>query len=64
MLTDIKTSSIDRVVVYKVAHLSRSLTNFAHILEFFDKYNVTFVSVTQSFNTNTSMGQFEEKIGW
>jgi len=62
LLTDIKTDGIDCVIVYKVDRLSRSLINFAQLLEFFDKYNVTFVSVTQAFNTNTSMGRLTLNI--
>jgi site-specific DNA recombinase len=57
LMTDIKTGGINCVVVYKVDRLSRSLLDFMHLLEFFEKYNVTFVSVTQAFNTNTSMGR-------
>ncbi|MDD3375790.1 MAG: recombinase family protein [Candidatus Omnitrophica bacterium] len=62
LLNDIKASGIDCVIVYKVDRLSRSLMNFAQLLEFFDKYNVTFVSVTQAFNTNTSMGRLTLNI--
>lgn len=62
LLTDIKTDGINCVIVYKVDRLSRSLMNFAQLLEFFDKYNVTFVSVTQAFNTNTSMGRLTLNI--
>ena len=49
--------SIDCVVVYKVDRLSRSLLDFARIMEVFDKHGVSFVSVTQQFNTTTSMGR-------
>jgi len=62
LLSDIKAGGIDCVIVYKVDRLSRSLMNFAQLLEFFDKYNVTFVSVTQAFNTNTSMGRLTLNI--
>lgn len=62
LLSDIKNQKINCVVVYKVDRLSRSLTDFAQLLEFFDKNNVTFVSVTQSFNTNTSMGRLTLNI--
>lgn len=62
LLTDIKAGGINCVVVYKVDRLSRSLMNFAQLLEFFDKYNVAFVSVTQAFNTNTSMGRLTLNI--
>lgn len=62
LLSDIKDKKIDCVVVYKVDRLSRSLMDFAQLLEFFDKNNVTFVSVTQAFNTNTSMGRLTLNI--
>lgn len=62
LLSDIKNQKINCVVVYKVDRLSRSLTDFAQLLEFFDKNNVTFVSVTQAFNTNTSMGRLTLNI--
>ncbi|WP_164908916.1 recombinase family protein [Candidatus Velamenicoccus archaeovorus] len=62
LLSEIKNQKINCVVVYKVDRLSRSLTDFAQLLEFFDKNNVTFVSVTQSFNTNTSMGRLTLNI--
>ena len=48
---------IDVVVVYKVDRLTRSLADFAKLVELFDAHGVSFVSVTQSFNTTTSMGQ-------
>jgi site-specific DNA recombinase len=57
MLADITAGKIDCVVVYKVDRLSRSLLDFAKIIEVFDRYQVTFVSVTQSFNTASSMGR-------
>ena len=50
------------MVVYKVDRLSRSLLDFSQLLEFFDKNNVVFVSVTQQFNTNTSMGRLTLNI--
>lgn len=53
---------IDCVVVYKVDRLSRSLMDFAKLLEFFEKYNVAFVSITQHFNTQTSMGRLTLNI--
>lgn len=62
LLSDIKAGGINCVVVYKVDRLSRSLMDFTQLLEFFDKYNVTFVSVTQAFNTNTSMGRLTLNI--
>lgn len=57
LLNDIKNRLIDVVVVYKVDRLSRSLHDFAKLIEQFDEYGVTFVSVTQSFNTKDSMGR-------
>jgi DNA invertase Pin-like site-specific DNA recombinase len=57
LLADIKERRIDIVVVYKVDRLTRSLTDFAKLVELFDEYGVSFVSVTQSFNTTTSMGR-------
>jgi site-specific DNA recombinase len=57
LLADIEAGKIDCVVVYKVDRLSRSLMDFARLLEIFDKHRVSFVSVTQSFNTNTSIGR-------
>ena len=62
LLLDIKNHRINCVVVYKVDRLSRSLTDFVQLLELFDKNNVTFVSVTQAFNTNTSMGRLTLNI--
>ncbi len=57
LLGDIEASRIDVVVVYKIDRLSRSLMDFSRLVEVFDRQNVTFVSVTQSFNTTTSMGR-------
>jgi len=57
LLTDIEAGGIDCVVVYKVDRLSRSLLDFAKIVEAFEKRQVAFVSVTQQFNTATSMGR-------
>jgi site-specific DNA recombinase len=57
LLLDIEASRIDVVVVYKIDRLSRSLMDFSRLVEVFDRQNVTFVSVTQSFNTTTSMGR-------
>ena len=62
ILADIKEGRINCVVVYKVDRLSRSLLDFSQLLEFFDQNNVTFVSVTQAFNTNTSMGRLTLNI--
>ena len=57
LLADIRERRIDIVVVYKVDRLTRSLTDFAKLVELFDAHGVAFVSVTQSFNTTTSMGR-------
>jgi site-specific DNA recombinase len=57
LLDDIDAAKIDTVVVYKVDRLTRSLADFAKIIERFDASQVTFVSVTQQFNTTTSMGR-------
>ena len=57
LLADIDTGRIDTVVVYKVDRLTRSLGDFAKIVEVFDRAGVSFVSVTQQFNTPTSMGR-------
>jgi site-specific DNA recombinase len=57
LLTDIRDRRIDIVVVYKVDRLTRSLTDFARLVELFDEHGVSFVSVTQSFNTTSSMGR-------
>jgi site-specific DNA recombinase len=57
LLSDIETGKIDTVVVYKVDRLTRSLTDFAKLVELFDAQKVSFVSITQSFNTTTSMGR-------
>ena len=56
LLDDIRAGKIDVVVVYKVDRLTRSLADFAKIVEIFDAQGVSFVSVTQAFNTTTSMG--------
>lgn len=57
LLDDIKASKIHTVVVYKIDRLTRSLMDFSKLVEIFDAHGVTFVSVTQSFNTTTSMGR-------
>jgi DNA invertase Pin-like site-specific DNA recombinase len=73
LLCDVEAGLIDVVVVYKIDRLSRSLTDFAKLVDVFERRNVTFVSVTQQFNTTTSMGrltlnillsfaQFERKV--
>src|ERR1700744_5964889 len=57
LLDDIRSRKIDVIVVYKVDRLTRSLADFAKLVELFDKHGVSFVSVTQQFNTTTSMGR-------
>jgi site-specific DNA recombinase len=57
LLNDIRAGKVDTVVVYKVDRLTRSLTDFAKIIEIFDSHTVSFVSVTQQFNTTSSMGR-------
>jgi len=57
LLDDIKADKIDVIVVYKVDRLSRSLVDFVHLIELFDEHQVSFVSVTQQFNTSSSMGR-------
>jgi site-specific DNA recombinase len=57
LLQDVRTNNIDVIVVYKVDRLTRSLADFAKLVELFDQHNVSFVSVTQQFNTTTSMGR-------
>jgi site-specific DNA recombinase len=57
LLTDIRAGRIDIVVVYKVDRLTRSLADFARLVEIFDAQSVSFVSVTQQFNTTSSMGR-------
>ena len=74
LLADIVAGKIDVVVIYKIDRLTRSLADFARIIEVMDKHGASFVSVTQSFNTKTSMGrlmlhvllsfaQFEREVG-
>jgi DNA invertase Pin-like site-specific DNA recombinase len=57
LLSDIEANKIDTVVVYKVDRLTRSLADFAKMIEIFDSHTVSFVSVTQQFNTTSSMGR-------
>src|SRR6266516_1779033 len=57
LLDDIRARKIDVIVVYKVDRLTRSLADFAKLVELFDAQGVSFVSVTQQFNTTTSMGR-------
>lgn len=62
LLADIDDGLVDVVVVYKIDRLSRSLMDFSKLVEVFDRNDVTFVSVTQSFNTTTSMGRLTFNI--
>src|SRR5216683_2657510 len=57
LLEDIRQKLVDVVVVYKVDRLTRSLSDFARMVEVFDAHGVSFVAVTQQFNTTTSMGR-------
>ena len=56
LLEDVRAARIDIIVVYKVDRLTRSLADFAKLVELFDRYHVSFVSVTQQFNTTTPWG--------
>ncbi len=62
LLSDVSAGKVDVVVVYKVDRLTRSLSDFAKIVEVFDKNAVSFVSVTQQFNTTSSMGRLTLNI--
>src|ERR1700716_296690 len=62
LLEDVRAGKIDIIVVYKVDRLTRSLADFAKLVELFDQQNVLFVSVTQQFNTTTSMGRLTLNI--
>jgi len=57
MIADIEAGKIDVVVIYKIDRLTRSLADFSKMMEVFERYGVSFVSVTQQFNTTTSMGR-------
>src|SRR5437763_1486035 len=57
LLADVRAGKIDTALVYKVDRLTRSLADFAKLIELFDAHGVSFVSVTQSFNTRSSMGR-------
>jgi site-specific DNA recombinase len=57
LLGDVQAGLVDTIVVYKVDRLTRSLHDFARIVEVFDKAGASFVSITQAFNTTTSMGR-------
>lgn len=62
MIKDVENGEIDIIVVYKVDRLTRSLMDFAKIVEVFDKHSASFVSITQQFNTTTSMGRLTLNI--
>ena len=62
LMQDIEAGKIDCVVVYKVDRLSRSLLDFARMMETFERHQVSFVSVTQQFNTTSSMGRLTLNI--
>jgi site-specific DNA recombinase len=57
LLAQVRAEQIDVIVVYKVDRLTRSLADFAKLVELFDQHSVSFVSVTQHFNTTSSMGR-------
>ena len=57
LLDEVRAGKVDVIVVYKVDRLTRSLADFAKLVELFDKHGVSFVSVTQQFNTTSSMGR-------
>jgi DNA invertase Pin-like site-specific DNA recombinase len=57
LLADVEAGRIDVVIVYKIDRISRSLMDFAKLIDIFERYDVTFVAVTQQFNTTTSMGR-------
>src|SRR6266850_2236903 len=62
MLADIEAGKVDVVVVYKIDRLTRSLADFAKLVEAFDARSISFVAVTQQFNTTTSMGRLTLNI--
>jgi site-specific DNA recombinase len=61
-MTDIEKGRVNCVVVYKIDRLSRSLADFTRLMDVFERYNATFISVTQSFSTTTSMGRLTLNI--
>ena len=74
LLADVAAGKVDVIIIYKIDRLTRSLADFARIVELLEKHGASFVSVTQSFNTKTSMGrlmlhvllsfaQFEREVG-
>src|SRR5882724_7644616 len=62
LLKDVEAGELDCVVVYKVDRLSRSLLDFTRMLSVFEKHSVSFVAVTQQFNTSTSLGRLTLNI--
>lgn len=62
LLADVKAGKIDVIVVYKIDRLSRSMLDFLQLVELFEQHSVTFVSVTQSFNTKDAMGRMALNI--
>src|SRR5690606_7235213 len=62
LLADIEDGKVDVVVVYKIDRLTRSLTDFARMIEVFDAHRVSFVAVTQQFNNTTSIGRLTLNI--
>ncbi|MHB9036314.1 MAG: recombinase family protein [Armatimonadota bacterium] len=62
LLADIEAGKIDVILTYKIDRLSRSLLDFARLVELFEQHNVSFVSVTQSFDSSTSMGRLTVNI--
>ena len=62
LLHDVEDGKVDCIVVYKIDRLSRSLLDFTRLVDLFDRHGVTFVSVTQQFNTTTSMGRLTLNI--
>jgi len=62
LMADVEAGKIDTVVVHKVDRLSRSLMDFSKVVELFKRHNVSFVSVTQSFNTTSSRGRLTLNI--
>lgn len=57
LLQDVEAGKVNMIVVYKIDRLTRSLTDFAKMVDIFDRYKCSFVSVTQNFNTADSMGR-------
>jgi site-specific DNA recombinase len=62
LLRDVEASKVNTVIVYKIDRLSRSLPDFVKIIDLFDRHQVSFVSITQQFNTTTSMGRLTLNI--